>query len=67
MIAMKFGMPLDEVEEASIVDYRLMLFTVINTAALDSGMGGFKFKTEDEEFDEFEAQLKDFQNLGIFN
>lgn len=64
---MKFGIPLDMVEQRSIVEYRLMLFTVINMAILESGMGEFKLMTEDEEMEEFEQQIAYYMAKGVFN
>jgi hypothetical protein len=44
-----------------------MLFTVINTAALDQGSDGFKFQTEDEEYEEFSDLIDFYRARGIFN
>jgi hypothetical protein len=43
-----------------------MLFTVFNSAALDSG-GGFKFQTEDEEVDQLDREIEYFKSKGFFN
>ena len=67
MIAMKFHIPLDEVENRSINEYRLMRFTVVNTASLESGMGGFRYQTDDEEYEEFEELIEHYQGIGLFN
>lgn len=63
---MKFGVPLDLVEERSIVEYRLMLFTVFNAAALESGMGGFELQTDGEKISELDDQVEYFKKLGYF-
>jgi hypothetical protein len=55
------------VEERPIKEYRLMLFTVINTAALESGMGGFSYQTPDEEIDELEEFVEYYTKKGIFS
>jgi hypothetical protein len=44
-----------------------MLFTIFNTAALEAGMGGFKFKTEDEEYEEFSDLVDFFRAKGVIN
>lgn len=50
MIALHFGMKLNEVEEINIADYRLMLFTLFNNAVLHGfDPSGFKYQTPNEE------------------
>jgi len=44
-----------------------MLFTVINAAALESGMGGFRYQTEEEEDEELVALVEHYKGMGIFN
>lgn len=59
MIALYFGIPLNQVEELPIVDYRLMLFTVFNNAILNSmDASNFKFLDESEEDKMLEADHK---------
>lgn len=42
-----------------------MLFTVFNTAALESGMGGFKFQTDEDAVDELDRQIEDYRKRGM--
>ena len=44
-----------------------MLFTAINYAALGSGMGGFKYQTDEEESDELDELVDFFTKRGVFN
>jgi hypothetical protein len=44
-----------------------MLFSAINVAALESGMGGFKYQTDDEEYEEFDELVEYYKGKGIFN
>ena len=41
-----------------------MLFTVFNVAALRSGMGGFKYQSENEEVDQLEREIEMFKKKG---
>jgi hypothetical protein len=67
LIALHFGLPLCDVEDRPITEYRLMLFTVFNSAALQSGMGGFKYQTDDEEYEEFTRLINHYKDIGVFN
>ena len=67
MIALKFSIPLEEVERRPVTEYRLMLFTIFNTAALEMGMGDFKWKTEQEEVDEVDRLVDFYKRKGFFN
>jgi hypothetical protein len=64
MIALHFGIPLDKVEECSIVNYRLMLFTIFNNASMTLG-GEYKMQTPDEEQDTLEAEIEMFKKMGF--
>ena len=59
-------MALEKVEDLAISEYRTRLFMVFNMSALDAGMGGFKFKTEDEEMEEFDSQIAHYRKMGVF-
>jgi hypothetical protein len=63
MIAYAFGIPMTEVENRSIVEYDLMLFTVINMATLHLG-GDFLRMTPKEENQRLARQVKYFQSKG---
>jgi hypothetical protein len=71
MIALHFGIPLDQVEERDIVEYRLMLFTIFNDACLKADMSGmfkeklFKYQTDEEEMSEFKLQIEDAKRRGL--
>ncbi len=54
----------NKVEDLDIVNYRSKLFNVFNLAALESGMGGFKFQTDEEERNEFLSQIEDVHKQG---
>ncbi len=57
MISKHFGIPLDKVEDVSIKDYRLMLFTIFNDAVLQSmDPSGFKFQDDEEEYNALEKE-----------
>lgn len=64
---MYFHLPLKDVEQVPIKDYRLMLFTVFNSAVLHSGYGDFKYQTDSEASDELEEQIKYYKSKGFFN
>jgi hypothetical protein len=55
-----------KVEERPIKEYRLMLFTIFNAAALEAGMGGFQYMTDAEEYEEFDYMIEDYKKRGIF-
>jgi hypothetical protein len=65
LISISFGIPLSEVENRPITEYRLMLFTVMNTVALNLG-GEFKYQTPEEEVDEARNELEYFKKKGFF-
>ncbi len=65
MIALHYGIPIDKVEEYSIVDYRLMLFTVFNNASMTLG-GEYKMETPEEEQDTLESEIEMFKKMGFF-
>ena len=67
MISLKFSIPLEEVEQRPITEYRLMLFTIFNTVALEMGMGDFKWRTEAEEVDEVDRLVDFYRKKGFFN
>lgn len=59
MIALYFGIPLNEVEEVSIIDYRLMIFTIFNNAILNSmDPSKFNYMDEDERYNDLEREHK---------
>lgn len=64
MIAHGFKIPLSEVENRPITEYRLMLFTVINMASLNLG-GDFKYQTPAEAVSEMKRQVKYFKGKGL--
>jgi hypothetical protein len=55
------------VENRPIKEYRLLLFTVFNAAALQQGMGGFKYQTDEEEYEEFSTLVDYYKDKGVFN
>lgn len=71
MIALHFKIPLDEVEERDILEYRLMIFTIFNNACLTADMSGmfkeklFKWQSQEEEMSEFKLQIEDAKNRGL--
>lgn len=44
-----------------------MLFTIFNTAMLDSGMGEFKWQTEDEEMDQLDREIEYYKGKGFLH
>ena len=64
---MKFNIPLEKVEQLPITTYRLLLFTIFNSIALESGSDGYKLMTPQEEEDELEDQIEYYKNKGFFN
>ena len=43
-----------------------MVFTVFNSVALELGMGGFKFKTREEENEQFRKEILQYKKQGFF-
>ena len=44
-----------------------MLHTVFNNAVMFNGLGEFKYKTDEEEMNDLENQIKYYKNKGFFN
>jgi len=66
MIALHFQIPLNEVEERDIKEYRLMLFTVFNNAILHSmDASKFQFQSDEENMSEFKLQIEDAKKRGL--
>lgn len=57
---------MNQVEERPIKEYRLLLFTVFNSAVLTTGAGEFKYFTDDEATNELEDQIEYYKSKGFF-
>jgi hypothetical protein len=65
MIGLHFGIPLDQVEQRSIVEYRLMLFTLFNSLGYQLG-AEFKHQLPDEEVAEVDRLAEYYKSKGYF-
>lgn len=63
---MYYKIPINEVELQSINDYRLMIFSIMNNAALMMGSKEFQYQTEDEAINELDEQIAYYKNKGFF-
>lgn len=65
MIAHFFNIPIDKVEQLPITTYRELLGGCFNISALESGMGGFEFQTDEEKTDELDEQIEYYRKQGF--
>jgi hypothetical protein len=65
MIALHYGLSLVAVDDLPITDYRLMLWTIFNSAALNGFGGEFKMQTPDEELEAFDDEIEMYKKMGL--